>query len=185
MTKLLSRRHGVIGFVLLLVFLLLLVFIAFQQGWLVAFHMKDSQAMWPTINTDDLVIAETVTNRFSEPKPGQMVIFDSKGISGLEELHGEDPPWLYVQRLVAVPGNQIQISSGELHVDNIIWEPVEWDGQIEPGPFLLESVLTEVPQDCFFVIADHYSVGEDSRYWGWVPQENLVARVLWVFRANE
>jgi len=185
MSDFLQQRRGLIGFALLLFLMFTALGISFQQRWLVFFHMNDSQAMWPTIQTGDLVLGETVSRRFFEPSPGQMIIFDSAGISGLEELHGQDPPWLYVQRLVAVPGDQIRIAHGEVSVNEVIWEPVQWYGQIDSGPFLREFETMEVPPASYFVIADHYSVGEDSRFWGWVPRENLVARVLWIFRTSE
>lgn len=178
-------RRPLLEVTLVLLLIPILGIISFQQRWLVIFHMGNSQAMWPTIQTDDLVLAESVFMRFFEPQSGEMIIFDSDGIVGLEELHGQDPAWLYVQRLVAKPGDSVRIADGELTVNGKSWDPVEWDGQIEPGSFLAESKIKTVPAESYFVIADHYSVGEDSRYWGWVPRDNLVARVLWVFRTDE
>ena len=184
MRNFLQRSRGWIGSVLvLLVFFLSIVF-CFQQRWLLIFQMKDTQAMWPTIQPDDLVLAETVSRRFLKPRPGQLIIFKSSGIKGLEETHGQDPPWLYVQRLVALPGDSVRIADGEMLVNDIAWQPAEWDGQVEPGAFLARSQIKRVPSEAYFVMADHYSVAEDSRHWGWVPGENLKARVLWVFRAE-
>ncbi|MEM1157444.1 MAG: signal peptidase I [Verrucomicrobiota bacterium] len=185
MLTFLQERRGLIGFALLLLLLPAALITAFQQRWLVLFHMNDSQAMWPTIQTDDLVLAETITRRFFEPQSGQMIIFNSAGIEALEDIHGHDPPWLYVQRLVAKTGDSVHIARGELNVNGETWVPAVWDGQIKPGPFLPESQSKTIPEQCYFVIADHYRVAQDSRHWGWVPRENLVACVLWIFRASD
>ena len=35
-----------------------------------------------------------------------------------------------------------------------------------------------VPKDHFFMLGDHRGASQDSRYWGFVPREDLVGRAL-------
>jgi signal peptidase I len=45
-----------------------------------------------------------------------------------------------------------------------------------------------VPQDCYFVMGDNRDDSSDSRYWGFVPRENVVGQPLLIYfsmRAGE
>ena len=46
---------------------------------------------------------------------------------------------------------------------------------------LLEDRELIVPEDSFFVLGDNRDDSSDSRYWGFVPAENIVGRPLVIY----
>ncbi len=185
MSRLLRKHQWGLSAGLLFFLLIGGLVLSFQQGWLLLFRMKNLEVMWPTVRAGDLVLAESLSLRWKPPQAGQIVIFRSEGIESLEAQHGINPPWAYVQRVVAVPGDIISVQEGELLINQQAWQPAVWDGSVASGTFLKAGEQLSVPAGNYFVMGDHYRISEDSRHWGWVPQENLIARVLWVFRADE
>ena len=38
-----------------------------------------------------------------------------------------------------------------------------------------------MPRDCYFVLGDNRDQSEDSRYWGFVPRQNITGRPLLIY----
>ena len=58
----------------------------------------------------------------------------------------------------------------------------EWSVQL-PGYVHGEDIV--VPQNSYFVMGDNRTNSSDSRYWGFVPRENIVGRPLLVYWSIE
>lgn len=82
---------------------------------------------------------------------------------------------LFVERIVAEPGENIALRSGKAFVDG--------DGR--PEPFARGCVSkgcnftqpVDVPDGTFYVLGDNRAKANDSRYWGPLPAANIVGRV--------
>jgi signal peptidase I len=116
----------------------------------------------------------------------------------------------FVKRVVGVPGDRVRLFNGQVEVNGVVLnEPyaihlsrthdVFRDDfprggmalQVEARWWLQMRKLVEdgeliVPEKSYFVLGDNRDESLDSRYWGFVPRENIIGRPLliyWSFRS--
>jgi signal peptidase I len=117
-----------------------------------------------------------------------------------------DPSTYLVKRVVGVPGDRIHLHRGAVYVNgNLLEEKYvihnnpyfnpyrdEFPTWASYSPladrnwrrtlarYVKEGELT-VPADSYFVLGDNRDDSLDSRYWGFVPRDNLVGRPLVIY----
>lgn len=120
-------------------------------------------------------------------------------------FHHSDPP-LLVKRVIGMPGDRLRIEDGRVYVNEVAlkepyaaFEPappnpfrdnfparVYTDPQVDPDWWLQMQNLTHnneltVPAGEYFVLGDNRNHSKDSRYWGFVPRQAIVARPLMIY----
>ncbi|NOX21565.1 MAG: signal peptidase I [Actinobacteria bacterium] len=120
-------------------------------------------SMMPTLAPDDFVMATRLTRR---PNRGDVVIVQ----------HPEHPEMDVVKRVIGLPGETIDISAGQVHIDGSVlaepWAdgPTHPDGEWHLGP------------DDIFVLSDARSLTlADSRTFGPVDGSNTLWKVTAVY----
>jgi signal peptidase I len=74
-----------------------------------------------TIDSGDLVLVDKVSYHFRQPQRGEVFVFDTQGIRGIDERSGEQAKGShYIKRLCGVPGDTLTIQSPNLLVDGKI-----------------------------------------------------------------
>ncbi len=144
---------------------------------------------------------------YREPKRNDIVVFLKPG----------EPDLFLVKRLIGVPGDKIHLRGGIVYVNGIA-QPQPADGLVANDSGYLDPFLDQfpdippasepgateswavdfpthivdgdlvVPPGRFFMMGDHRHDSLDSRYWGFVPRENIVGRPLvnyWSFKTPE
>jgi signal peptidase I len=120
-------------------------------------------------------------------------------------FHHPDPPYL-VKRVVGVPGDRIRIEDGHVAVNGVLLdEPYAAFEPADPNPFRdnfpgkiytdpnidpvwwrqLQSLTRNgelvVPAGKYFMLGDNRNHSKDSRFWGFVPRDAIVARPLVIY----
>jgi signal peptidase I len=138
--------------------------------------------------------ASRVLMPYREVQRGDIVVF-----------HHAQPPYL-VKRVVGVPGDRIRIEDGRVTVNGVFlsepyvaFEPaapnpfrdnfpakVYTDPNIDPDWWRQLQGLTRdgelvVPAGEYFMLGDNRNHSKDSRFWGLVPREAIVARPLVIY----
>jgi signal peptidase I len=152
---------------------------------------------------------------YREPKRGDVVVF-IKPVA--DDVNGEPQYLYLVKRLVAVPGDRLHLHNGLVYVNGqpeplaptALESPAinpseqtfldefpsvppaenpsatpEW--AVESSKDIQNGELV-VPPGKFFMMGDHRHDSLDSRYWGFVPRENIVGRPLfnyWSFKTPD
>jgi len=131
---------------------------------------------------------------YQEPRHGDIIVFRSPA----------DLTLTLVKRVVGIPGDRIRLvnkqvvrNGEELYEPYTIYKtdfidpyrdnfPAMPNAQVLPrGLDMLERNVVDgevvVPPDCYFAMGDNRDNSLDSRYWGFVPRENIIGKPLIIY----
>jgi signal peptidase I len=125
-----------------------------------------SESMLPTLEIDDRLIIEKISYRFRKPERGDVVVF-----SPTEALQEQNYREAFIKRVIGLPGDVVEVKDGKVYVNSQqLTEKYILDApNYNYGPI-------KVPSDRYLVFGDNRNNSYDSRYWGFVPLENLIGR---------
>jgi len=133
-----------------------------------AFYVVDGNSMLPTLQNGQMVAVNKLVYKIRSPHHGDVVVFVTKGPAfGLSE--GK----VFIKRVIALPGDIIEISEGEIFLNGQHLEEeytdVEMIGNLDPI-FIEEGQI--------FVMGDNrMPTGSwDSREFGQVAIETILGR---------
>lgn len=108
-----------------------------------------------------------------QPKRGDVIVF----------IYPEDPKKDFIKRLVAFPGETVEIKNGTIYInDKPLLDPVfSQKYYYNRGRLSEEGEKITVPADSFFVLGDNSASSQDSRYWGFVPHKNILGKALLIY----
>ena len=168
-----------------------------------------SGSMMPTLLIGDFILVNkydyglrlpVTHNKFIEnntPRRGDVVVF----------RYPENPKIPYIKRIIGLPGDKITYYNKTLYINDILAKQstsgpypafgagltmlgsllvsedlgtIKYEILIDPDRDSFEFV-TIVPDTHYFVLGDNRDNSKDSRYWGFVPEENLVGRAFMIW----
>lgn len=88
----------------------------------------------------------------------------------------KDPAKGYIKRLIALPGDTVEIRAGEVWVNGSKLSEPYVDSRMNLSQRSQPAVV--VPARSYYVLGDNRDNSFDSRSWGFVPKELLVAKVI-------
>lgn len=140
---------------------------------------------------------------YENPKHGDIIVF----------RYPADISQTFVKRVIGVPGDHIKMIDRIVYRNGVrlnepyVYHKFPYDAARdnfpgEPSPFaeglqaqlqrdMLEHHVVNgeavVPPDCYFAMGDNRDNSLDSRYWGFVPRDNIIGKPLliyWSYRAS-
>jgi signal peptidase I len=113
---------------------------------------------------------------FTEPQRGDVIVF----------VYPADDSRDFIKRLIGLGGETIEIREGDIYVNgHVIEEPRIKDiFYYNRGDYGRERQKITVPEGHYFVMGDNSGSSSDSRFWGFVPEENVIGRaelIYWPF----
>ena len=126
-----------------------------------------SGSMEPTLLINDRIIVSKVSYYFNEPERGDIVVFK----------YPKDPERNFVKRLIGKPGEVIELRDSKLYVDG---KQVA-QNFLPPGLEYPDYGPIKVPEGQYFMLGDNRNNSEDSRYWGTLPEENIIGKAVVIY----
>lgn len=154
-----------------------------------------SGSMEPTLLVGDFILVNKLVYTLTEPKRGDIVVFKSP----------TNPKLDYIKRIIGMPGDHIYINGQHIFINGkrietrslrsedyngmtrIILQETLPDGFTYQSAYIQEASLIRpsfnatVPPGHYFVMGDNRDNSEDSRYWGFLPRENIVGKAFIVY----
>ena len=142
----------------------------------------DGPSMLPNLHNNERVL----TWKLAKIHRGSVVVFDADGVDPQVSQRT-----YYVKRVIAVPGDTVAAKDGKLYVNGKEvrqqyinrYQRTQGTGNWTlksisvQNSWLKNSGATKVPKGEYFVLGDHRSVSNDSRYYGFVPKEKVLGVV--------
>lgn len=128
-----------------------------------------SGSMISTINIGDHLIGFRLSYTFSEPKRGDIVMFEAPDIKNK----------IYIKRIIGLPGDKILIKDCKLYINGKEQkEDYVKNGWSEVKGTYGNDVEYEVPKGEYFMMGDNRDKSSDSRVWGSVKRKAIIAKAL-------
>lgn len=159
-----------------------------------------SGSMKPTLLVGDFILVNKLVYRFSEPQRGDIVVFK----------YPIDPNIDFIKRIVALPGEEVEVRNNQVFINGkplplievgrgeengvrkVIYEEVMPEGIKHKVQFYEDFPFSKrdfgpvvVPPNHYFVMGDNRDNSEDSRYWGFVPRENIVGKAFVIYFSGD
>jgi signal peptidase I len=161
-----------------------------------------SESMVPSLLVGDRLVADgwAYWGHDKNPKRGEIVVFD----------YPRDHSVKYVKRVIGVPGDTVELRQGELYLNGRPvpqqrtsagarrtadgWEQTEFletlDNTSHPIYRTQPMAHTDfgpvtVPEGNYFVMGDNRDRSSDSRVWGYVKREEILARMQYIYFSRD
>jgi len=132
-----------------------------------------TSSMTPAIQPGDRFLVEAISLRTRPPQRGELLLFSTDNIGSLP------PGQVYVKRLAGLPGEHLQIKSGQLYINGAQVTLTNSSGPmthpLPPGVANHETDL-KIPTGQYFFLGDNSTNSNDSRFFGTVPAQNIRSR---------
>lgn len=123
------------------------------------------KALWP--------LTKTRLKGYGKLERGDIIVF----------VYPLDPTKDFIKRLIALGGDTVEIRGGSLYING----KENTDSRMKNiyyynrGDYGQEGQVVHVPEGYVYVMGDNSGSSYDSRYWGFVPQTDIIGKAEFIF----
>ncbi len=127
-----------------------------------------SASMSPTLLPGDSVFVNRLAYRLHPPSREDLIAFRFPQADGRE----------FVKRVIGLPGDVVSEQRGRFQVNGALLAPPQPVASVdEPGPDA-DQPPRPVPAGQLYVLGDNWTSSLDSRFWGPVPERDVVGEAF-------
>ncbi len=168
------HRHPLIWMIVLGMLILRLT-VGSIPGWVsqtVEQCIVPSRSMVPTLQINDRLFVRHQANYV--PRLGDVVVFEAP--LAAQEIGDIAPGTLMVKRVIALPGETVQISGGQVFVNR---QPLAEAYLAAPPNYDLAP--QRMPPGQYFVLGDNRNASSDSHLWGGLAEVLIIGRAYKIY----
>lgn len=132
-----------------------------------------SGSMRPTLIEGDRILVNKFIYRFKEPERGDLIVFRFSNNVKKD----------FIKRVIARGGESVKIAEGNILINGkiIADPPFKERYYYNRGSYGEQGQTINVPEGHFYVLGDNSGSSRDSRYWGFVPRNNLIGKAFVIY----
>jgi len=130
------------------------------RAYLIQPFLVSGASMAPYIDHGNYLIIDELSPRFQDYRRGDVVVF----------RYPADPDTFYIKRIVAEPGDRVEIKMGEIWINDR--KLIEL--YLPPDIRTFGNINTVLGADEYFVLGDNRDNSSDSRSWGSLKRKFIV-----------
>ena len=178
-----SQKEGLFLFVweIIKIALLALVIILPLRYFVAQPFFVKGSSMEPSFQDGDYLIIDEISYRFTEPERGEAVVF----------RFPEDPNQFFIKRLIALPGETIEIKNNRVTIFNESSPAgfvLDESGYLAPSQATEGNLKVKLSENEYFVLGDNRLHSSDSRRWGILERPFIIGKTFiraWPFNKVE
>jgi signal peptidase I len=141
----------------------------------IAYRMP-TESMLPTIDGDDLCVANPFAYSFDEVKRFDLIVYTPHEE---QRKRVNDNNMRYLHRVIGLPNEKLEIRNNQLYInDQPVDEPFERIIDERDRKKNIPPIV--IPNDEYYLMGDNRPSSEDSRYWTkpTIPRNNIFSRIV-------
>lgn len=137
-------------------------------------YRVEGASMLPRFTTNDHLIVDKLSYRFTEPHRGDIIVFK----------YPRETSIYYVKRIIGLPGERVSIKDNTITITKadgssfVLAENAYLASTVKTNPSSQGETEFSVAQNSYFVLGDNRPASSDSREWGLLPKEDIIGRVI-------
>lgn len=148
------------------------IFTGYVRDNVIGAYTMPAGSMSPTLLVGDRILADKAIYKRSKPQRGDLIVFK----------YPQDPSRNFVKRLIAFDGETVEIKDGGVYVNGQPL-PAPNPGRYyeNRGTYPPEGKSVTVTEGHYYVLGDNSAASHDSRYWGFLPEENVLGKIYKIY----
>ena len=163
-----------------------------------------SGSMMPTLLAGDFILVNKFSYGIRLPVINQKIY--GEGVPARGDVvvfrYPEDPSVAYIKRIVGLPGDRVGYVDKVVYINgepapqmplqSAEWQQLQLDLRKEQLGDINHEILispyargpnleVKVPENSYLVLGDNRDNSRDSRYWGFLPDENLIGKAFLIW----
>jgi signal peptidase I len=142
-------------------------------------------SMKPTLQEGDLILVNKFIYGARIPftgwrlpalrplKRGDVIVF----------IYPQERKKCFIKRLVGLPSDIVEIENGKIYINGkpLLEPEFSVRDYYNRGDFIEQNPKIAVPAKSYFVLGDNSASSRDSRYWGFVPEKDILGKAMLIY----
>lgn len=151
------------------------IFLYYRQFAYQIYRISDN-SMEPSLKKNQVVVLDKKIIKKRGPRRGDIIAFK----------HPKDIQRVYIQRLIAFGGEAVEIRDHKVFINDSLSALGNYKFKYyNEGVYGGENQPVTVPYNNFYVLGDNSAISRDSRIWGFVPNENIIGKIVYTIHPRQ